>query len=209
MSRTTILVLVALGAALAGFAFSPPRTSPGRRGRAPRRASPRARRAPTLGWRETLRTPRRATRVLRRRRSRSCPAVGGLESGLENDTSVSYELGDPRDDPRPILRADALLDGRPDELNERNEDGTLPAVRPADALRARACRAILEPGESWDGTISAPGALVAGSWVRVVFGTLVAVGKPPEELDENVVWITDRALPAARVDRRRVTRTRA
>jgi hypothetical protein len=27
--------------------------------------------------------------------------------------------------------------------------------------------------------------------VRVVFGTLIAVGKPPDELDEVLVWITD------------------
>jgi hypothetical protein len=39
--------------------------------------------------------------------------------------------------------------------------------------------------------MSAPGALVADSWVRVVFGTLIAVGKPPEGLEEVFVWITD------------------
>ena len=41
--------------------------------------------------------------------------------------------------------------------------------------------------------MSASGALVADSWVRVVFGTLIAVGKPPDELDDVVVWITDHA----------------
>ena len=50
---------------------------------------------------------------------------------------------------------------------------------------------ILEPGASWDGTISAPGPLLAGSYVRVVFGTLVAVSKPPEDMGDRVVWITD------------------
>ena len=39
--------------------------------------------------------------------------------------------------------------------------------------------------------MSASGALVADSWVRIVFGTLLAVGKPPEELGDVVVWITD------------------
>jgi hypothetical protein len=52
---------------------------------------------------------------------------------------------------------------------------------------------ILEPKAAWEGTISAPGALVAGSWARVVFGTLIAVGKPPEGLEEVFVWITDNA----------------
>ena len=55
---------------------------------------------------------------------------------------------------------------------------------------------MLEPGASWEGEISARGALVAGSWARVVFGTLVAVGKPPDELDEKVIWITDHDVPA-------------
>ena len=41
--------------------------------------------------------------------------------------------------------------------------------------------------------MSANGALVADSWVRVVFGTLIAAGKPPEGLEEVVVWITDHA----------------
>ena len=50
---------------------------------------------------------------------------------------------------------------------------------------------MLEPRASWKGEISARGSLVAGSWARVVFGTLVAVGKPPEGLDETLIWITD------------------
>ena len=37
--------------------------------------------------------------------------------------------------------------------------------------------------------------------MRVVFGTLVAVGKPPEELDEIVVWITDHAYHLRGVSR--------
>ena len=38
-----------------------------------------------------------------------------------------------------------------------------------------------EPKASWEGEMSARGALVADSWVRVVFGTLIAVGKPPDD----------------------------
>ncbi len=54
-------------------------------------------------------------------------------------------------------------------------------------------RASSSPGRRGRATISAHGALVAGSWARVVFGTLVAVGKPPEGLGELVIWITDHA----------------
>ncbi len=47
------------------------------------------------------------------------------------------------------------------------------------------------PEPRGQGEISARGSLVAGSWARVVFGTLVAVGKPPEGLEEMLIWITD------------------
>ena len=81
--------------------------------------------------------------------------------------------------------------GKIAELEEKNESGTLPAVRPALRYQPEP-PAILEPGQSWFGTISAPGALVADSWVRVVFGALISVGKPPDDLADYVVWITDR-----------------
>ena len=47
--------------------------------------------------------------------------------------------------------------------------------------------------EAWHGVISAPGSLVAGSWVRVVFGTLIAIGSTGDVLEDSVVWITDHA----------------
>ena len=65
--------------------------------------------------------------------------------------------------------------GETRELERRNRNGTLPATRPAVRYEPSLPK-ILEPGASWKGTISAPGSLVARSWVRVVFGTLVAVG---------------------------------
>ncbi len=82
--------------------------------------------------------------------------------------------------------------GRIEELNQLNASNSLPAERPAVRFEPT-LPAILEPGASWKGTISAPGSLAAGNWVRIVFGTLIAVGNPPEELGQTVVWITDRA----------------
>ena len=67
----------------------------------------------------------------------------------------------------------------------------LPAIRPGDANRAAAAE-VLQPGETWRATLSAPGALVDGSWVRVVFGTFGAVDDAPDEF-ERVVWFTDHA----------------
>ena len=51
----------------------------------------------------------------------------------------------------------------------------------------------LQPGASWEGSISAPGALAAGRWVRVVFGPLVAEGKVPSDLPTPLLWISDNA----------------
>ncbi len=82
--------------------------------------------------------------------------------------------------------------GDKQELDQRNRRGTLPAVRAATRYEPELPRT-LEPKASWEGTISAPGALLARAWVRVVFGTFVAVGKPPDDIEPTVVWITDNA----------------
>ena len=52
---------------------------------------------------------------------------------------------------------------------------------------------VLEPGVTWRGTISAPGALAGGLWVRIVFGPFSSVGEPPEGAPSPVSWITDHA----------------
>jgi hypothetical protein len=111
---------------------------------------------------------------------------------VENRTSVSYEVGDPR---ATLDRSFGLMlfsTGDPEELEERNANQTLPAIRTATRF-APALPKLLEPGATWEGTISARGSLVAGSWVRVVFGSLISIGNPPEELGDRVVWITDHA----------------
>ena len=185
------MILVAVGAALAGFAFSS--TADRFRDESPTPTPSFAAGPQTaeLGWRETY-GPAGEQLVF------SVDVLDVDESGwsvrlsLENETSIAYEVGDPR---ATLDRSFGLMlfsSGDPEELEERNAGGTLPAVRPAASYEPSLPQ-ILEPGDSWEGTISAPGALVAGSWARVVFGTLVAVGKPPEELDERVVWITDEA----------------
>ena len=190
MSRTTILILVALGAALAGFGFS---TAAKRlQDEEPAaEASVAARpQSASLDWRETHGTPGEqlvfsvdSLRVTRRGWRASV--------ALENRSSVAYEL-----DPGATLNRSfgvmLFSTGRIEELNQLNASNSLPAERPAVRFEPT-LPAILEPGASWKGTISAPGSLAAGNWVRIVFGTLIAVGNPPEELGQTVVWITDRA----------------
>jgi hypothetical protein len=191
MSRTTALVLVAVAAGVAGFAFT---ATANRLDDDDPAAGPIVAASPQrarLGWRETYGT---ATQQL----VFSVESLQVMASGwqahvsLENDTSVPYEVGDPKSSVGQSFGLMLFSTGDQEELERKNEDGSLPAVRHAVAYEPSLPR-VLEPGRSWSGTISAPGALVADGWVRVVFGPLVSVGEPPATLSDYVVWITDRA----------------
>jgi hypothetical protein len=191
MSRTTMLVLLALGATLAGFALSTnarrmqddPPTTADQGAAGPQRAS--------LGWRETFGDPEEhlvftvdSLEVTTR----------GWEAtiGLENASSVPYELGGPSAAVTGMSFGLLLLaSGDQAELERQNANGTLPPVRQAVRFEPE-LPPLLEPGSSWSGTMSAPGSLVADSWARVVFGPLVSVGSAPDGLEEHVAWITDR-----------------
>jgi hypothetical protein len=191
VSRTTIIVLLAIGATLAGFALS----TNARRLQDDDESVPRAQPAAgpqreTLGWRETLGPP--GDKLVF-----SVEAIEILqdgwraEIGLENATSVPYEVAGRNAAVEHGFGLMLFSSGKIAELEEKNESNTLPAVRPAVRFQPEP-PAILEPGHSWAGTISARGSLVADSWVRVVFGALIPVGKPPDGLPEDgVVWITD------------------
>jgi hypothetical protein len=181
-----MLVLVAIGAAIAGFAFS----SAANRGdgdvaEGPRSAPASPQKA-ALGWEESFGKGRQVLVF-------SVESLEVLADGwradiaLENRTNTSYEVGATHDRPFGLM---LLSTGDHDALEEQNKAGTLPLIRPASRYEPD-LPAILEPGDSWSGTISAPGALVAGGWVRVVFGSLVSV----VDRDVGVSWITDHAHP--------------
>lgn len=193
VSRTTLIVLIALGAAVASFAFS----SVARTIREDQSdevtgvaAGPQAE---ELGWREPY--GKAGQRLVFSVESLEVMRDGWrARVSVENQTSISYGLGDPR---ATLDRSFGLMlfsSGDPKELEERNRSGTLPAIRTASRYEPELPK-ILEPGASWEGTISARGALVAGSFVRVVFGSLIAVETPPDGLDRQVVWITDHTYP--------------
>ena len=110
---------------------------------------------------------------------------------MTNKTSVAYEVGDPR---ATIDRSFGLM------LFETGTAAELESETPKERCRApprdpvpAGAPMILESKGSWHGVISAPGSLVAGSWVRVVFGTLTAIGSTGDVLEDRVVWITDHA----------------
>ena len=191
MSRTSVVVLVALGAALAGFAISSTANRLRDEGASPPASRAARPQSAQLDWRETY-GPRGQRIVFEVESFEVVPGGWRARLGLRNNTSVAYEVGDPR---ATLDRAFGLMlfpSGTADDLEQRNASGTLPAIRSATIYQP-SLPGILEPGASWEGTIGASGALAAGTWVRVVFGALVAVAKPPEGLAERVVWITDHA----------------
>ena len=109
---------------------------------------------------------------------------------VRNETRIPFETGRRRED----LSYGLMLfaSGDLEELEAASTAGTLPPARTAETLEPPP-PTILEPGATWRTTISAPGALAQGSWARVAFGPLRAIGDPPEGMQPVVLWITDHA----------------
>jgi hypothetical protein len=109
---------------------------------------------------------------------------------VTNSTGIPFELGAT---PEPLAFGLMLFaTGDLGELETAAESGQLPVPR----LAARFDPAppdVLAPRQTWRSTISAPGSLADGAYVRVSFGPLRARGKPPEGMEPTVLWITDRS----------------
>ena len=110
-----------------------------------------------------------------------------------NRSSVSWELGAAGFSLERAFGVMLFATGDLEELDRRNRDGTLPAIRRATAYTPSLPPA-LEPGTTWSGTISAPGPLAAGLWVRLSFGTFTSMGEPPAGTEPQVLWFTDHAV---------------
>ena len=190
MRRSTALALVVLGAALVGFVFSSRAVLD--EDKTPAEPSVAARpQVATLWWKETFGPPGQKL-IFEVERFRVLRDGWKATVRMTNDTSVAYAVGDPR---ATLDRSFGLMlfeTGDKSELEQRIAEGTLPALRPATLYDPELPK-ILESNGTWRGVISAPGSLVAGSWVRVVFGTLVAIGSTRDILEDSVIWITDRA----------------
>jgi hypothetical protein len=188
VSRTTVIVLIALGATFAGFVLA----SNARRLSAddPAAAASVAAGPQTaeLDWRETYGEGDEQL-VFTVGRLEVTETGWAATIGIENESSVGWELV-PNATPDGTFGLQLFDTPDPEEFADRNREGTLPAVRAATRFEPE-LTPILEPGASWEGRMSARGPLVAGASARVVFGTLITVGKPPKELAEKVVWITD------------------
>jgi len=189
VSRSTVIVLLALGATFAGFVFaSNGRLRTGESDIAATvAAGPQSAR---LHWTETFGDP--GERLVFTVKSLQVTDSGwNAHIGVENQTKVGWKL-EPDATPEGSFGLQLFETGSKEELDRRNREGTLPTARAATRYAPELPRA-LGPNTSWEGTISAPGPLVAGSWARVVFGTLVAAGKPPKGFGDRFVWISDHA----------------
>jgi hypothetical protein len=182
VSRTTILVLVALGAAIAGFAFSSNARRADDDSDTSQRSTAAGPQMATLGWRETY-GPAGEQLVFSVDSLEVLPRGWKAKLSLENRTNTSYGVASTLEQPFGLM---VFSTGSHEEFMQMNEERMLPAVRPATTYEPR-LPSVLEPGDSWTGTISAPGALVANSWVRIVFGALMSVVEP----QDSFAWITD------------------
>lgn len=189
MSRSTIIVLLALGATFAGFVFASGERLRGSESHiAPTVAA--GPQTATLDWRETYGAP--GEQLVFTVESLEVTQSGwNARVGVENRTKVGWKL-EPGATPEGSFGLQLFQTGGKEELDKRNREGTLPAARAATRY-VPALPGTLEPNASWEGRISADGPLVAGSWARVVFGTLIAAGKPPDGFGDRFVWITDEA----------------
>ena len=79
------------------------------------------------------------------------------------------------------------------EVEQRSRDGELPGLREAQRYEP-SLPTRLGPGAGWRGIIAARGSLAAGLYVRVVLGPFVAVGDPPDGLQDGFSWLTDHSL---------------
>jgi hypothetical protein len=107
---------------------------------------------------------------------------------LANESKVAFGID-------PSRRSFGLMlfaSGKHRDLEARNRAQTLPTVRTALAFDPE-LPTTLDPHATWTGTISAHGALVAGSWVRFVFGWLDVIGRAPDAFPPHLLWITDHA----------------
>jgi hypothetical protein len=114
------------------------------------------------------------------------------EVSMTNGTRIRYSVGDPDETLERLFGVMLFRTGDLQEVEELNASGGLPGIRQAQTFVPE-LPLVLEPEATWKGTIEASGSLAAGRYLRVVFGTLVPIGEPPEGFPPALLWITDHA----------------
>jgi len=120
------------------------------------------------------------------------------EISVQNRSGVSWEVNNPRYAAEREFGVMLFPTNDQKDLERRSQQRDLPAIRPATSYSPE-LPAVLRAGTTWRGTISAPGALAAGLWLRVSFGPFVSEGIPPAGTESPVGWITDHAYHLAEV----------
>ena len=189
--KSNLIVLLALGAAFTGFVIASIARDLQGTGSAADTSVAAGPQSATLDWKEKYGSP---GQQLLFRVDWLKVVEGGWKAriGITNDTTSAYDVGDPQ---ATLDRSFGLMlfsSSSQSELDTRSRNGTLPPVREAVQFDPSLPK-VMEAGDSWEGIMSANGALVAESWARVVFGALVVIGKPPPGAPTEIVWITDHA----------------
>lgn len=149
----------------------------------------------TLGWVERFPSEGPAL-VFGVHRFEVTPSGWTAEVELENHTRLTWRIVE---SPATAFGVMLFTTDEVTEVERRSREDDLPGLRPARRFDPPLPKS-LAAGTSWRGTIAAPGRLAAELHVRVVFGQLVAVGEPPEDMPTQFSWITDNSyrLRAAR-----------
>jgi hypothetical protein len=140
-----------------------------------------------LGWRESY--PDSGQRLIFVVHTLEVTNEGwSADIAVTNSTRIPFELGAA---PEPLAFGLTLF-ANDDlaKLKEASENGLLPAPRLATRFEPEPPD-VLAPAQTWRTTISAPGSLADGAYVRVSFGWFVAKGDPPEDMAQTVHWTTD------------------
>lgn len=181
MRRTVGFLAIAL--ALAGCAADVPEQEP----LPPARAAEPQRLE--LGWREAYPTPTGPRLVFVVDELEVTDEGWSAQIAVSNLTAIAFDV-----ETGPTDYSFGLMlfpTGDLEEAQKANREGRLPAIRKATRIAPNPPR-VLRPGTTWRATLSAPGSLADGSWVRLVFGTFLGRDDPPEDL-RRVVWFTDRS----------------
>ena len=109
---------------------------------------------------------------------------------VANRSDVGWKIVDRRHEDELGFGVMLFPTGDHKDAERLNNSLSLPTLRAATAYRP-ALPVVLEPGTTWRGTMSAPGALAGGLWVRIAFGPFSSVGEPPKGVQSPVNWFTD------------------
>lgn len=181
MRRTVSLLALVL--ALAGCAATEPERPPLG---PPRAAEPQR---VELRWRESWVGPESGRLVFEVDELDVTANGWSVRIAVRNESATGFEI-----ETGPFDYGFGLMlfaTGDLEAVEEANREGRLPAIRRATRIEPEPPR-VLRPGVTWRATLSAPGSLADGSWMRVVFGTFLGQGDAPEEF-RRVVWFTDRS----------------